>query len=815
MGNYDVNIQRRLRIAASFAALLGAAIALLVLAGWVIESPFLTSFVPYGERARAKTAVGLLSAACALLILKRTPSGWQRKVGVALAFVPALLSAFTLSKYLPGENTYTESWIYQLLLGQADPEMFYISPMSAAGLILLSASLLLLDSTCRRGVAAAQLLSLLLMMLSLVALIGYAYGAEPFYAFGQRIAMGFPSAAGLFALAAATMLARPDRLPVSLFCASNMGGFLARRVLPAAFLFPIMFGVLRFWGQQAGLYGTELGLAIYTLTNVVFFCALVGWVSWKLGGIDTLRLSAEDARKAEEKRFRATFNNAAVGIAHVALDGRWLRFNDCLAKITGYTPENLLRLTFQEITHPEDLASDLAQAQKLLTGEIDHYLMDKRYIREDNSTVWVSLTGSLVRNDAGKPEYYIAVVQDISERKRAEQALSESEIRLQAIFNSMTEAVGIFDASGNLLDINPAGLEMHGFAGAAPKRLNLSELKQIFELSDLQGNVLPMERWPLVRVLSGETYHQYEVRVSRNDGGRSFIGSFGGAPVLDAQGRTLLAVVTIRDVTAQRQGEQALEEAKAQVERHARELEATVAERTGQLSETVHELEAFSYSLSHDMRAPLRAMRGYSEVLQDEYGQQLGSGNVYLNRISSAAGRLDQLIQDVLTYSRIVRERITLTPMDLERLLRQLIDESPALQPPKAQIDIQSPLLPVMGHEAYLSQILSNLLYNAVKFVPPDRQPKVRVWTEAVDSEVRLCVEDNGIGIPKEGQPRLFGMFQRLHADKQYDGTGIGLTIVRKAAERMGGRITFESREGEGTTFIVALPSPGPEQDGV
>jgi signal transduction histidine kinase len=190
-----------------------------------------------------------------------------------------------------------------------------------------------------------------------------------------------------------------------------------------------------------------------------------------------------------------------------------------------------------------------------------------------------------------------------------------------------------------------------------------------------------------------------------------------------------------------------------------------------------------------------------------EAGEKLGPTETELLQKSiSAANRLDRLIRDVLIYSRVSREAVELSTLDVEQLLRQIIDERPEFQPPKAEIEIQSPLEKVRGHEAYLTQCITNLLGNGVKFVAPNTQPRIRIWSEVFDHQVRLWFEDNGIGIAREAQERVFGIFQRIHAEKTYPGTGIGLAIVRKAVERMGGRAGVESEPGRGSRFWLQLP---------
>jgi signal transduction histidine kinase len=240
---------------------------------------------------------------------------------------------------------------------------------------------------------------------------------------------------------------------------------------------------------------------------------------------------------------------------------------------------------------------------------------------------------------------------------------------------------------------------------------------------------------------------------------------------------------------------------------YQRLLEQRVQDRTAELTATVSDLEAFSYSISHDLRAPLRAMEGYAQILQQRLADRLQPmEKEFLDRIGASAQRLDVLIQDVLRFSHLARMPLDLHRVNVEQLVEEIIRDHPCLQPPKADVELRKPLHCVRANEAFLSQCISNLLSNAVKFVKPGHHPRVRVWTEESKHGFRLCFEDNGIGIAVENHRRIFGIFQRMHSHKDYDGTGIGLAIVKKAAERMGGKVGVESALGQGSKFWLELP---------
>ncbi len=282
------------------------------------------------------------------------------------------------------------------------------------------------------------------------------------------------------------------------------------------------------------------------------------------------------------------------------------------------------------------------------------------------------------------------------------------------------------------------------------------------------------------------------------------------------------------EIAVRRRAEAALEVANTQLADQAAKLELLVAERTEKLRETVGELEGFSYSVAHDLRAPLRGMQGFARLLLLEHAAELGPvPRGYLERISNSATRMDLLIQDVLNYTRVSRADAPLVRVDLDRLVRDIIATYPGWQAPDVAIRIEGPLPPVLGHEGLLTQCVSNLLSNAVKFVADGVVPHIRIWAEEVPASssqipwpaadgkplagwadrivVRVWFENNGIGIAAKDRDRVFQMFERLNPTEQFEGTGMGLTIARKAVERMVGRIGFESEPGHGSRFWVEL----------
>ena len=239
-------------------------------------------------------------------------------------------------------------------------------------------------------------------------------------------------------------------------------------------------------------------------------------------------------------------------------------------------------------------------------------------------------------------------------------------------------------------------------------------------------------------------------------------------------------------------------------------LESRVAERTTELRRMVEEMESFSYSVSHDLRSPLRSLAGYAEAMLEDFGPEMPAGaRSYCDKIIRAARRMDNLTQDVLAYTRVTRSEMELSAVDLDALLSEVIEQYPALGALSGGIKIQRPLGCVRGHVPSLLQCFSNLLGNAIKFVPENRTPQVEVWSTVHGNRRRVSVKDNGVGIDPADHARIFRMFERA-AGKKVPGTGIGLAIVKKTVEKMGGTVGVISELGRGAEFWLELETATP-----
>jgi signal transduction histidine kinase len=238
---------------------------------------------------------------------------------------------------------------------------------------------------------------------------------------------------------------------------------------------------------------------------------------------------------------------------------------------------------------------------------------------------------------------------------------------------------------------------------------------------------------------------------------------------------------------------------------------AELALRTADLNESLHTMQTFTYTIAHDLRAPLRALTGFSSLLLQEYAARLDDqGKDFVHHIRDAAQRMDRLVKDLLTYGRLTHVDVTLMPISLDQTVTKVLEDlTPEVRARNAEVEVERPLPSVIGNVALLNQVLVNLIDNGLKFVPPERTPRVRIGVRQVENNVRLYIQDNGIGIPPQYHAKIFDLFVRLHKPAAYSGTGIGLALVKKAMERMRGKVGLESTPGEGSCFWLQFP-PGP-----
>jgi PAS domain S-box-containing protein len=495
------------------------------------------------------------------------------------------------------------------------------------------------------------------------------------------------------------------------------------------------------------------------------------------------------AERREQERLRVTLSSIGDAVMSTDERGRVVFMNPTAEQLTGWQQaealgqplENVFHIVAEHDRQPVPSPVTIALRDNRVVGLANHTVL----IAKNHTEYPVDDSAAPIRDSRGNLIGSVLVFRDVSARRDAELTAE----RLAAIVNGSDDAIVSKNLQGIVMSWNPAAERIFGYTAQEMIGQSITRV--------LPPDRLNEEQQILARLQRGDRVDHFQTLRRRKDG-RLIHVSLTISPIRDKDGVIVGASKIARDITE-------LKAAYEKLESHAAELETRVRERTAKLQETVSELEAFSYSLSHDMRAPLRAIQSFSEIVLADYGDKIPEGAEYLRKVIAAANRMDRLIRDVLNFARISRADIQLSAVNVDELVSDILRERPELQEPRANVQIDRPLLPVLGHDASLTQCLTNLLDNAVKFVAPGVKPSVRVHTERRGDRVRICVADNGIGIDATGQQQLFGMFQRLNPAQGYRGTGVGLAIVRRAAERMHGTAGVESAPGLGSTFWVEL----------
>ncbi len=495
-------------------------------------------------------------------------------------------------------------------------------------------------------------------------------------------------------------------------------------------------------------------------------------------------------QRREQERLAVTLSSIGDAVMSTDERGRVVFMNEVAEQLTGWKSVEAAGQPLGVVFHIVNETT-----RRMVESPVDKVLREGITVGLANHTILIARDGvehpiddsaAPIRNRSGQLIGVVLVFRDVTERRAAEIA----SLRLAAIVEGSDDAIIGKNLNGIVSSWNPGAERIFGYTAEEMIGKSISVL--------LPPDRLDEERQILSLLERGQRVDHFStVRVHKD--GRLIDVSLTISPIRDDEGHVIGASKIARDITAFRA-------AQDRKEAHTADLESMVRERTAKLEAMVAELESFSYSLSHDMRAPLRAIHSFSEIVLADYGDKIPDGVDYLRKVISSASRMDRLIQDVLGFARLSRDEIKVAPINVDKLVHDIVEERPELHAPCAKVTVTGQLLPVMGHDASLTQCLTNLLGNAVKFVAPGVSPEVEVFTRPVGNNVRIYVRDNGIGISPEGQRRLFMIFQRLHPSDRFEGTGVGLAIVRKAAERMQGSAGVESVEGQGSAFWIQLP---------
>jgi PAS domain S-box-containing protein len=501
----------------------------------------------------------------------------------------------------------------------------------------------------------------------------------------------------------------------------------------------------------------------------------------------TSRKQAEDKLKASELEYRSLIEQATDAIFISNGNGQFSDVNESACRLLGYTKEELLKMNVRDLLGAEVSASAPPRFDELKKG--GSILSERILQAKDGSTIPVEINSKMLSN--GK---MLGMVRDISERKEVEarilklnedleqkvaertnelqakiQELKESEEKFQKAFESSAAAITIARISDGLfLEVNEAFCKLVGYPKSELVGHNAAELNLVMEMPDREGILQQLQNEGSVRDIE---------MVMRSKTGRRF-------DVLVSVQTILLkdepyAINLIYDITRRKEAER-------------------------QLEMVNKELESFSYSVSHDLRSPLRSIMGYTHFLTEGYSSVLDAeGNRLLATITRNGEKMNRLIEELLRFARLGRQEMERVPVDFNSMVRVVIQSfGDAVQ--NVEIDIK-PLPKVVGDLSLLTQVWQNLISNAIKYSSKKEKPHIEIGSFVQDGETVFYIKDNGAGFDMTYAERLFEVFQRMHSPKDFEGTGVGLSIVKRIVNRHGGRAWAEAKVNEGATFYFVL----------
>jgi len=498
----------------------------------------------------------------------------------------------------------------------------------------------------------------------------------------------------------------------------------------------------------------------------------------------TERKRAEEALRINEERFRLIADNATDLISRIQM-APTIRTDyvspSCL-RFTGYKQEEFYNdpNLGLEMIHPDDreffqkyLTSDNKKHQKPITI---------RLVRKDGSIIWIEQTHSIISDENGEPVAMHLIARDITERKRAEEALANEAIRRRILIEQSGDGIVVLDQNGNVYESNRRFAEMLGYS--------LEEVRQL-QVWDWEFLYPPEQVREMLRSVD-ETGDHFETQHRRKDGTIYDVEiSTNGATFA---GQKLIFCVC-RDITGRIRAGEKLKQALSELEQSSARLAATNKE-----------LETFSYSVSHDLRSPLRSIYGFSQALLEDYSDKLDeNGQDYLKRLRGASQKMGELIDGLLKLSRLTRSEMHAEPVDLSALAEEIATRLQEMRQGHRAKFIIDKGLTANGDPQLLRVLLENLLGNAWKFTGKTPHAKIEFGTTRNNGKKTYFVKDNGAGFDMTYADKLFGAFQRLHDGTEFPGIGIGLATVQRIINRHGGTIQAEGAVGKGATFYFTL----------
>ncbi|RTY95746.1 PAS domain-containing sensor histidine kinase [Flavobacterium sp. GT3R68] len=787
------------RYIAETAAISTIAISCLGLIGWFFDITLFKSVLPHMVSMKFNSALCFLMSGSALLFHIRKKAIGVTKFCFAIVSVVGLLTFF---QYLTGLHLGIDELLWKEgtdAVATSTPGR--MSPNTSLSFFLFGAAMLFIRN--QKSHPYVQLVLFLILSFSLLSLLSFVFGNNYLNDISSIAKMAMLSAIAFIALCIGTFFS-PELRYLKFSFEKKVGGGFGVVVLILLILFfafnksntNFIMNEMQKENNQAGIENFN---RMITFFQVIIILVLVG-LFFIIVRTFKARMRAEDLLQKSNDKFSKMFNQSPIAMSITKFeDGRFLYVNDAFCDMTGFRQEDIIGRKSVDVNIVRAVERNKMMEQVKKTGGSGKDI--ELQIRKADGKK-IDIFYSIEKMEIDNQICLIAALVNITARKKAEAEIKELNENLEKRVEERTrEVIGKEVYFKNMLDNLMEGVQIIDADFRYTYVNNAAANQGRFLKEDLIGSTMP-EKYPgventqLFRVfnecLANRTTHHMENEFVYPDGSRCWY-ELNIQPVPEG----ILTIST--DITERKKAEEEIHELNVN-------LEQKVADRTAELVAVNKELESFSYSVSHDLRAPLRAVDGYARILKEDYGDKIDAdGQHTLNVIMNNAKKMGQLIDDLLAFSRLGKQNFIKVDVDMDALV-QSVTEEVLSQSPKQEIELDvKPLLHAQGDSSMLKQVVINLVSNAIKYSSKREKSIIEIGSFKENGSIVYYVKDNGAGFDMLYYDKIFGIFQRLHSMSEFEGTGVGLAIAQRIINRHGGKIWGEGEVDRGATFYFSL----------
>jgi PAS domain S-box-containing protein len=857
-----------LKLIVSISCLITIGIGLLVLIGWIIDNSFLKSLNPSYISMKVNTIICILLISTTTLLLVNPPLRKLTKVIIHISLsIVLVISLITIGEYIFNLDAGIDQFFYKDI-AVTGITIFpgRIAFSSCVSFILLALALIFTDTKIRSLTILSQIFPLITGLLSLMPILGYMYGVEQLLSFAFHTNMALNTAISLLIMSIGVICLRPASGFLSILLVKGPGGYMARRLLPLTILIPVLFVWLRLMTNSGESESSSVDVLIVSFLYIGIFAFFIWTVARSVNVMEKDRLRSQIELKQSEQRFYLAFHSSPAALVITNLSsGHIIDVNEAYANLVGIPEQELVGKSTKSLNLWTDPDARAKMVEGLLkSGRIRNIEMR---LNSRNSSVRTALA-SFEKIDLHGEACILSSAVDITDWKLAQESILESE-KQNRLANEILEHLNRNTDSSMMITSVIKSIREYTGIEAVAIRVKEGDDYPYYKTNGFPDEFVEEERFlctygidgkpdldkdnkPLLDCMCGN------ILLSRVDSSKSFFtkgGSFRSnntslllstttnddrlartrnrcngagyesvALIPLRSGQEIIGLLQLNDHRPDFFDERIIpfferlgssigiaimrNKAENEIKQINVELEKRVEERTAQLLDSNKELESFAYSVSHDLRAPLRHVIGFTEILESELGPKKNPEiSVITDTIRNSALRMSHLIDVLLTYSRLGRTDLQSVIMPLNPVIDDIIREAKeSIKGRNIKWNI-SELPEVKADPTLIRLVFQNLIYNAIKFTGKKENAEIEInFEERNDDFFTIYVKDNGAGFSMRYAHKLFGVFQRLHTNDEFEGTGIGLATVKRIIKRHEGTVWAEGSDDAGATFYFTLP---------